>query len=259
VEAVINNAQKMNVHSSDSIDESVSDYMKKLKDVTDIHKKIRALNNNVTYAQVIDKKHFDDVASGIVSEGAIAFYLDMNELDDIISDSKSVERKCLDLPYPKVAEETHEKVLLDISQGYTDQAIMTNNELLARVSAISVPNGLAASLRKFTRGLEKRAEFLKLQQEYMTLSVKKSAIFGDYNAAKATYEKAKFESETERRENGRHTDKYKTLYAQMEEAKELMDKLEGQAEKDADVVQEEMKVIQRKAEKQKEDYEDDLD
>ena len=72
-EAVINNAQKMSVHSSDTIDESVADYMKKLKDVTDIHKKIRAINNNVTYAQVIGKKHFADVASGILSEGAIAF------------------------------------------------------------------------------------------------------------------------------------------------------------------------------------------
>ncbi|MEX1308115.1 MAG: hypothetical protein AB1Z19_06290, partial [Eubacteriales bacterium] len=257
-EASINSAKNMNTHSSDSLEEKVDDYMKKMDDIVEVHKKLTALNNNIDYAQVIGKKDFAFLAGDVISESGLTFYMDMVELEDIIKESNRVEQKCLDLPYPKVATETNETILTHRSQGSTDKALSTNQELIARIAAISVPDEIAASVRTYKRGLDTRNEFLLKQQEYIKLSEEKDAVFSVYTEAKVAYETAKYKASAERSENGR-TDLYYSLRNEMDAAEKRMDEAESAAEDDADAIQELMKDVRSDAAKSREEYQDDLD
>ncbi len=265
-EAIINDAANMNTHSSDSLEDKVGDYLNEMKEVVAVHKQLTVLNNNIDYAQVIGKKDFSFLAGGVLPEGSLKFYTDMVELEDIVKESNKVEQKCLDFEkssfYPKLAKETNETILTHRSQGTTDAALATNQELETRIAAISVPDEITASVRVYARGLATRTEFLKLQQQYIALSKEKDQQFSEYDKAKTAYDTAKYNATAERHENGR-TDAYYTLVDEMDEAENQMDAAEKAAEKAADVIQEQMKDIRGDSKKGliklRKDYQDDLD
>ena len=265
-EAIINDAAKMNTRSSDSLEDKIADYLNEMKEVVAVHKQLTVLNNNIAYAQVIGKKDFSFLAGGALPEGSLKFYMDMVELEDIVKESNKVEQKCLDFEkssfYPKLAKETNETILTHRSQGTTDAALATNQELETRIAAISVPDEITASVRVYARGLATRTEFLKLQQQYIALSKEKDQQFSEYDKAKTAYDTAKYSASAEKHENGR-TDAYYTLVDEMDEAEKQMDAAEKAAEAAADVIQEQMKDIRGDSKKGliklRNDYQDDLD
>jgi len=257
-EESITGAKSISLHSSDSLEEKVDDYLGEMGKAVAVHKSLTALNNNITYAQVIGKKDFSFIAEGVLSESAITFYLDMVELKAIIKESNKVQQKCLDLPYPQVAKETNETILTHRSQGSTDEALTLNQELETRIAAITVPDSLAASMRVYIRGLATRTEFLKLQKQYVDLSKDKDGMFSAYNEAKTAYDTAKYNASAERSANGK-TALYTSLLDQMETAEKAMDEAEASAEEAADTIQEQMKDIREDALDLKDEYEADLD
>ncbi len=257
-EDTITKAQNISLQSSDTLEEKVDDYLGKMSDVVNVHKSLTALNNDITYAQIIGKKGFAFVAGGTLSDSAISFYLSMVELKDIIKESNKVEQKCLDLPYPLVEKETNETILTHRSQGTTDTALENNQALETRIAAVTVPDALTASVRVYTRGLASRTEFLKLQKQYIDLSTEKDGKFGAYDEAKTAYDTAQYNASAERSENGKTT-LYYTLVDQRDAAKKTMDEAEAAAEKEADTIQEQMKEIREDAIALKTEFESDLD